>query len=172
MAEKSKRLKGSSAYRVKRAKEKRPIRFLEFGILFIFLVVMAYVASFMLQITKGYSKEKEPVSYYLNVQLLNGCGEKGISNKLAAKIERIVKRPLSVQVVDTDNFDNFGVERTFVISRSSDSTAAQIMATQLGIKEKLTFRELDNNYLDIGATLVLGKDYKEVLGMDADAGGR
>lgn len=166
MTEKSKRLKGSSAYRVKRAKDKKPIRFVEFGIIVLFLIVLAYAASFTIQITKGYSKEREPVEYYLNLQILNGCGEKGISNRLAAKVERAVNKPLSVQVVDTDNFESFDVERTFIISRIPDTLAAAALAFQLGVKEAVLFTDIENNYLDIGATLVIGKDYPQVLKLD------
>ena len=155
----SKRPKGSSAYRIKRAKEKKPLRFLELGILFLFVVVAGYIASFTVQITRGYSSEKSPVEYFINLQVLNGCGEKGLANKLANRIEVAVEKPLALRVIDTGNFDNFGVEKTFIISRSSDLSAANLLADQLGLEGAVTYREIDDNYLDIGATLVLGKDY-------------
>lgn len=152
-----------SAYRIKRAKNKKPLRFLELSILFLFVVVVGYVASFTVQITKGYSSEKETTEYFINLQVLNGCGEKGVANKLANKIEIAVEKPLAVRVIDTDNFDNYGVEKTFVISRKSDLAAANLLADQLGLEEAVTYREIDDNYRDIGATLVLGKDYKIVF---------
>ena len=166
MAKKSRRPKGSSAYRIKRAKTKKPLRFLEIGILFLFVVVVAYVASFTVQITRGYSREKDPTEHYINLQVLNGCGEKGLANRLANRVEMAVEKPLAVRVIDTDNFDNFGVEQTFIISRTSDLTAANLLAEQLDLQQAVTFREIEDNYLDIGATLVLGKDYPAVLGID------
>lgn len=132
---------------------------MEFGILFLFVVVVGYVASFTVQITKGYSSEKEPTEYFINLQVLNGCGEKGLANRLANKIEMAVENPLAVRVIDTDNFDNFGVEKTFIISRKSDLKAANLLADQLGLEEAVTYREIEDNYRDIGATLVLGNDY-------------
>lgn len=165
MTNKSKKSKGDSAYRIKRARKKKPLRFLELGILFLFVVVVAYVASFTVQITKGYSSDKETTEYYLNLQVLNGCGEKGLANQLANKIEMAVAKPLAVRVIDTDNFDNFGVEKTFVIARK-EGPAAELLTQQLGLEQAVTFREIEDNYLDIGATLVLGTDYRTVFGLD------
>ncbi|MCP4567612.1 MAG: LytR C-terminal domain-containing protein [FCB group bacterium] len=165
MAEKSKKSKGDSAYRIKRARKKKPLRFLELGILFLFVIVVAYVASFTVQITKGYSSDKETTEYYLNLQVLNGCGEKGLANQLANKIEMAVAKPLAVRVIDTDNFDNFGVEKTFIIARK-EGPAAELLTQQLGLGQAVTFREIEDNYLDIGATLVLGTDYRIIFGLD------
>ncbi|MFH1700408.1 MAG: LytR C-terminal domain-containing protein [Candidatus Zixiibacteriota bacterium] len=163
MTEKTKKSKGGSAYRIKRAKNKKPIRFLEFSIIFLLIVVGAYAASFIVQVSNGYSKENPPTEYYINLQVLNGCGEKGIANKLANKIEASVKKPLAVRIIDTDNFYNFGVEKTFIISRKSNLNAATLLATQLNIDPEVTYREIEDNYLDIGATLILGNDYRDIF---------
>lgn len=157
--------KGSSAYRIKRARKKKPMRFLELSILFLFVVVVGYVVSFIFQMSKGYSQEKEKTEFYINLQVLNGCGERGIANKLANLIEVAVEKPLAVRVIDTDNFDNFGVEKTFVISRKQDLKAANLLARQLHLGKAVTYREIKDNYLDIGATLVLGKDYRDIFGL-------
>ncbi len=167
MAKKSKRPKGDSAYRIKRAKNKKPLRFLELGILFLLVIVVVYAASFTVQIARGYSGENDATEYYLNLQVLNGCGEKGLANKLANRIEVSVEKPLAVRVIDTDNFDNFGVEKTFIISRKENLTAANLLAGQLGLDDAVTYREIEDNYLDIGATLVLGRDYRQVFGIEA-----
>ena len=142
------------------------MRFLEFSILFLFVVVVGYIASFTVQITKGYSSEKEPTEYFINLQVLNGCGEKGLANRLANRIEMAVEKPLAVRVIDTDNFDNFGVEKTFVISRRSDLSAANLLADQLGLENAVAYREIEDNYRDIGATLVLGNDYKTIFSIE------
>lgn len=144
------------------------MRFVEISILFLFVLVVGYIASFTVQITRGYSSEKEPTEHYINLQVLNGCGEKGLANRLANRIEMAVQKPLAVRVIDTDNFDNFGVEKTFIISRKNDLEAANLLAEQLGLDKAVTYREIDNNYLDIGATLVLGKDYPDIFPADDD----
>lgn len=169
---KTTRPKGSSAYRIKRAKTRKPLRFLEISILFLFVVVAVYVASFTVQITKGYSSEKEPNEHFINLQVLNGCGERGLANRLADQIEMAVKNPLAVRVIDTDNFDNFGVEKTFVISRTSNLEAARLLSDQLGLGADVIYREIEDNYLDIGATLVLGNDYLTIFPPDEDRSAR
>lgn len=168
MTKKTKSPKGSSAYRIKRAKKKRPVRFLELAIVALLVVVVFYVASFTVQIARGYSEDSKPTEHYINLQILNGCGEKGIANKLADKIEMMAKPPLAVRVIDTDNFDNFGVEKSFIISRHENLTAANLMAEQLGLDKAVTYRAIDDNYLDIGATLVLGTDYQVLFENKSD----
>lgn len=165
-----KKSKGGSAYRITRAKKKKPMRVLELGILFLLVVVIAYVASFGIQMSRGHTQEKEPAEMYLNLQVLNGCGDRGVANTMANLIEVAVSKPLSVRVIDTDNFDNFGVEKTFVISRSSDLTAAKLLAEQLDLPGEVMYREIEDNFLDIGATLVLGNDYREVFGLASEDG--
>lgn len=162
--------KGSSAYRIKRARKKKPLRFLELAILFLFVVVVGYVASFSIQMSRGYSQEKEKTEFYINLQVLNGCGERGLANKLANLIEVSVEKPLAVRVIDTDNFENFGVEKTFIISRKNDLKAANLLAEQLHLGEAVLYREIEDNYLDIGATLVLGEDYRTVFGLPEQDG--
>ena len=163
MANKSKRPKGSSAYRIKRARNKKPVRFLELAIMFLFVVVAIYVVSFVIQISKGYSGEKESTEYYINLQVLNGCGEKSLANRLANIIEMAVEKPLAIRIIDTDNFENFGVEESFVISRKSNLAGANLLAQQLNLTTPVSYREIENNYMDIGATLVLGADYKTLF---------
>lgn len=160
---KSARSKGSSAYRIKRAKTRKPIRFLEISIVILFIVVVGYAASFTVQIANGRSAEKEPVQYYINLQVLNGCGERGLANQLANRIEMAVHKPLAVRIIDTDNFENFGVEKTFIISRTSDLSPAKLLAEQLGLDQAVAYREIEDNYRDIGATLVLGSDYRTIF---------
>jgi hypothetical protein len=164
----SDRPKGISAYRIKRARTKKPIRFLEVSIVVLFIAVAAYAASFTVQMARGHTEEKVPVEYYINLQVLNGCGEAGIANVLADQIEMAFRQPLTVRIVDTDNFDRFDVEKTFVISRASDLTAATLLAQQIGLSDAVVYREIEDNYLDIGATLVLGKDYDVIFPPDAE----
>jgi hypothetical protein len=83
-----------------------------------------------------------------------------------------VEKPLALRVIDTDNFDNFGVEKTFIISRKSDLSAAQLLADQLGLKEAVAYREIQDNYRDIGATLILGQDYQLIFPGEGANGAR
>ncbi len=172
MAKKSKKTSGGNAYRIKRAKNKKPIRVLEIGIVFLFFLVAAYVVSIGFRFQTGHTTEETAVEHFINLQVLNGCGERGVANMMANAIEVAVVEPLMVRVIDTDNFDNFGVEKTFVISRSEDKTAAELLTRQLGIDETVAYRAIEDNYLGINATLVLGKDYREVFDFDDESGTR
>jgi hypothetical protein len=163
MSKDPKRLKADSAYRIKRARRKKPMRLVELGIVVLFLIIAAYVASSMVQITKGYSQERTAVEYFVNLQILNGCGQAGVAGLITEQLEKTIRKPLTVRVVDAANFDNFNVDTTFIISRKADTTAAKLLARQLGLDEDIAYRELEDNYMDIGATLVVGKDYHRLL---------
>jgi hypothetical protein len=167
---KNSRSTGSSAYRIKRAKVKKPLRFLEVIILLLFILVVGYAVSFTVQITKGYSQEEPPTTHYIRLQVLNGCGIPGLANRLITRIEGAVSTPLVVQIIETENFERFDIEKTFIVSRKSDLTAATMLAQQLGLDPAVAYRELENNYMDIGATLVLGKDYQAMFTVKPSAG--
>ncbi len=139
------------------------MRLVELGIVALFLIIVAYAASFVVQITKGYSQERPVVEYFVNLQILNGCGQAGIAGLLTDRLEKKIQKPLTVRVIDAANFDNFNVDTTFIISRKADTTAAILLARQLGLDEDIAYRELEDNYMDIGATLVVGKDYRRLL---------
>lgn len=163
MSKDPKRLKADSAYRIKRARKKKPMRMVELGIVVLFLIIIAYAASFVVQITKGYSQERQAVDYFINVQILNGCGQAGIAGLLTERLEKKVQKPLTVRVVDAANFDNFDVDTTFLVARTTDTTAIKLLARQLGLDEDIAFRELEDNYMNIGVTLVVGKDYQRLM---------
>lgn len=163
MSKDPKRLKADSAYRIKRARKKKPMRLVELAIVVLFLIVVAYAASFVVQVTKGYSQERPAVEYFINLQILNGCGQPGIAGLLTDRLERRVQKPLTVRVVDAANFDHFDVDTTFLVSRTADTAAVKLLARQLGLDEDIACHELEDNYMNIGATLVVGKDYKRLL---------
>jgi hypothetical protein len=163
MSKDPKRLKADSAYRIKRARKKKPMRLVELAIVVLFLIIIAYAASFVVQITKGYSQERPTVDYFVNVQILNGCGLAGVAGLVTDEIEKRVRKPLTIRVVDAANFDNFNVDTTFLIARTTDTAAVKILARQMGLDEDIAYRALEDNYMNIGVTLVVGKDYKRLL---------
>ncbi len=139
-------------------------RFLELAIVAIFALVAIYTASFVIRITHGYSKTIEAPEYMVRLQILNGCGTKGVGNIAAKAIPSMIGLPLDVKILDIDNFDSYDVNECFIISRDNNSKAAELLASQLNINPgNIVYQELENNYRSITATLVLGKDYERTI---------
>lgn len=133
------------------------------AIVAIFSLVFIYGASFAIRITHGFSKTAEMPEISIRLQVLNGCGLAGVASQMARKIPAIVKMPLEVTILEVGDFDSYGVKKTFVISRDKDVSQSKAFAEQLGIKEEVLYRPLQDNYRSLTTTLVIGEDYQMLL---------
>ena len=113
----------SSAKRTKRRnrtekKSKRPrpvvITAIITGVLGIFTV--AYIFSFFRQVTVE-SDSKLPESV-VRVQVLNGCGVKGLAEKVGDYLRGIEEEEIAFDVVEVKNAPTFGFNRTLAVSRN------------------------------------------------------
>jgi len=99
----------------------------------------------------------------VRLQVLNGCGIKGLAARVSDKLSDYVDSDFRVAVVDTDNFDLHTVEKSFVIARFDDNDGALLLAEKLGLDpDKVPVQKLANNYRQISATLVLGQDWEQL----------
>ena len=95
----------------------------------------------------------------IKVEVLNGCGEKGI----AAKISDFL-RTEHIDVIRSENADNFDYERTMLIQRSYDFTNLKTVASTLDFDVNNEDRVITqpSSTADVDITLILGKDYRTV----------
>lgn len=136
-------------------------RFLELGIVASFSLALVYTVSFAVKAARPVSRERQVPQISLRMQVLNGCGEKGCAGLVAERLERLVRFPLEVSIVDVDNFTVFDVEKSFFISRVPELNEARTLADQIGLSAAdIVFAPLEDNYRSIHVTLVVGKDYK------------
>ena len=98
---------------------------------------------------------KQTSEEVIQVNVLNGCGVKG----LAAKIRDFL-RLKGFDVVDVGNYKT-EVELSFVIDRLGDINSAKKVANAIGIPDSLVFTDIDSN-LFLRSSVVLGKDYKKL----------
>lgn len=128
------------------------------GFLSVVLLLLLFALStriiFPRILTDRQQNSKELISSVIQIEVLNGCGVPGLANQLTGSLRR-----LGFDVVETDNYDNFNVTETFIISRVADREHARRIATALGLeKKRIILEESQDFYLD--ATLVVGSDYK------------
>lgn len=92
----------------------------------------------------------------IQLEVLNGCGVAGLADKFTTTL-----RKNGFDVVQTGNFDNFNMEHTTVIARTTDKSNARRVAEALGIDESRILVEASEDfYLD--ATVVIGSDYRSL----------
>ncbi len=95
----------------------------------------------------------------IKVEVLNGCGEKGI----AAKISDFLRTEY-IDVVRSENADNFEYERTILIQRSDDllnlKTVAKVLNFEINNEDRVIIQSSPT--ADVDLTLILGKDYRSV----------
>lgn len=95
----------------------------------------------------------------IKVEILNGCGEKGIAAKIADFL-----RTEHIDVVRSENADNFDYERTTLIHRSDNIFNLKTVAKALNfdINDKSRVIITPSSTADVDLTLILGKDYRSV----------
>lgn len=144
-------------------------RYLEILIAGTFVVLLIYMASFTIRVTRGVSRTIDPPRHTIRLQVLNGCGTPRLAATMSDQLAQYRDVDLEIAIVDTDNFTSLTIDSSFVISREKDMTAAQVLADKLGLsREAVLYKPLENNYRHVSVTLVLGADHKRItLGLSA-----
>lgn len=96
----------------------------------------------------------------IKVQVLNGCGVRGIAAKF-----RGILRDRGFDVMSYGNAGRQDYPKSRIIVRSAGSFgegAAQVLAESLGIASEHILVEPDPSLVDIDVTLILGLDYKQL----------
>jgi len=95
----------------------------------------------------------------IKVEVLNGCGEKGIAAKIADFL-----RKEHIDVVRSENADNFDYERTTLIQRSYDFSNLKTVAKTLDfdVNDGDQVITQPSSTADVDLTLIIGKDYRSV----------
>ena len=95
----------------------------------------------------------------IKIEVLNGCGEKGIAAKVADFL-----RTEHIDVIRSENADNFDYSRTVLIHRSEKlydlKTLAKVLNFNISNEDRVVIRP--SSTADIDLTLILGKDYQSV----------
>ena len=92
----------------------------------------------------------------IQLEVLNGTTEPRAAQKLTAAL-----RSGGFDVVDMGNYKISNVERTTVIGRTTDKSAALSVASYLGVDKTRVLQQPDKNlYLDV--SVVIGKDINQL----------
>ena len=95
----------------------------------------------------------------IKIEVLNGCGEKGIAAKVADFL-----RTEHIDVIRSENADNFDYDRTVLIHRSENlydlKTLAKVLNFDISNEAQVLIQP--SSKADVDLTLILGEDYQSV----------
>lgn len=93
----------------------------------------------------------------VKIEILNGCGEKGIANKAADYLRK--------KGYDVRDFRNASktYKYTTLIARVNDKTKAEKLAADIELPLEMVKIELDTSLVDIDVSLIIGKDHKRYV---------
>ena len=102
------------------------------------------------------SKYELKTGHRIEIKVLNGCGIPGL-----AAIYTDFLRDEGMDVISSENADNFHYSNTLVISRFTDMERAKFVSNILGLDESQIIDAPDTGmYLD--ATVIIGSDYDQL----------
>jgi len=98
--------------------------------------------------------EKNPIQN-IKVEVLNGCGIKGIAAKIADFL-----RLHQVDVVRSDNADRYDYPNTIIIGRNENYESLKVVTQSFGIpmENDTNIKHEPDESLGVDVTVILGKD--------------
>lgn len=97
-----------------------------------------------------------PVARRIQVEVLNGCGVKGLAEKFTRYL-----RKANIDVVSRGNYTHFEVEKSRILDRIDNPERVKQVAEIIGISpEQISVRRDPNLQLD--ATIIIGADYRRL----------
>lgn len=103
---------------------------------------------------------KPPIAAEIKLQILNGCGVRGI----AARVRGIM-RDRGFDVMSYGNAARANYPKTLLLVRSEGrraELAADVVARSLGVNQQQIKIRRDPSLVDIDVTIILGLDYKKL----------
>ncbi len=135
-------------------------RIASIGLGIVFVVTIVLVVSLTVRVTRGVSRTVETPQHMVRLEILNGCARAGIASEAAKFLVGYPDSNLEVVVIRTGDFSLRKIQKSFIISRVKDKTAAEYLAKVLNLeKSEVTYKQFDNNYKQVSATLVIGEDF-------------
>lgn len=127
------------------------------------VLVVVLLSSTALKFMRVESKDFNQELTILRVQIANGSGINGAAGKMADWVKKQSSETLKYDVIDITNFEGPPIPQTIVLVRDSMALSkVDMISQQLGIpKSNISMNELENNFLALDITIVVGKDYEK-----------
>jgi len=134
----------------------------DLGIAFLGLLIILFVLSSAKRLTQTQA-EGSLRTNPLRVQVLNSSGKR-ISPGFAQFLEKKKFSPYYLVIVEQKDLPDSLVKESLLLDRMGEEKTALLIGEKIGLKKKnILTRQLENNYLNIGYTLILGQDYQKIF---------
>jgi hypothetical protein len=175
MSRKKKRRKVYRYYRRKRSKKSGlwaylGSKLLGICIIFLALVLVLYAFSFYKRVSQTEAKEQQNL-VLARTQILNACEKEGLGDKVAHRLERMKVDNIVYEIMGIEKLKDSAPEESLILDRLADkedqgpSQVALLTAEALGIpRRNVICKRLEDNYLGIWMTIVIGGDGEMLLG--------
>jgi hypothetical protein len=94
----------------------------------------------------------------IHVEVLNGCGVKGLASKTADFL-----RGKGYDVRDFKNAAHDRYQHTTILVRGGNRAAGEMLAALISLPLEMVIVQPDSSLIDIDVTLLLGKDYRQYI---------
>ena len=99
----------------------------------------------------------------LRLQVLNASGF-DLDTEVIKLLEEKNLGKYYFVVVEQKNFSDSPIKETLLLDRGGEKKLTRLVGEKLGMeRENIISQKLENNYLNISYTLILGQDYQELL---------
>jgi len=130
------------------------------NVVFIASMVMKYVPSTgeeTISVVEQIPNKNVVQNTVIQIEILNGCGEKGIAAKFADFLKNAGAEPVNV-----GNWENFNMPATSIIDRKSRNKINGIqIAEALGLPSTAVMYQA-SDIRDVDVTVVIGNDYSKI----------
>ncbi len=140
-------------------KRAKLITYLGIGVSVPIIVIIGYFLWGTVRTARGVSKTADAPTYLIRLQVVNGTDTPAVAAEVTRALSHYADSVLEIQIAGTMDFDLKKVEKSFIISREKDESAAKELAKLLGLDPSETmYKPLEFNEKHITVTLVLGED--------------
>lgn len=146
----------------KRSKAKPRGRFLDVGIALLGLLTILFIFSSAKRLIQTQAEGSLRTSP-LRVQVLNSSGKR-ISPDFSQFLEKKKFSPYYLVIVEQKDLPDSLVKESLLLDRMGEEKTALLIGEKMGLNKKNVLTEqLENNYLNISYTLILGQDYQRIF---------
>lgn len=145
---------------------RKPSRSLNYLIGLLSIIVLVFASSTVLKIMSGETTSLPEETSYQRVQVLNGCGINKAASTVGGVVRNLDLPSVDFDVIDEDDFKSYDVLETIIIARDERSVEFAIMlADRFGINhDNVVTQYLEDNYLSLDLTIIVGKDFESIVG--------
>jgi len=151
-------------YRKRVKPGKKNSKYIDWALVSISVLVVIMISSTAVKFVQGEAESLPPEISILRTQIANGCGIAGAANNYAEWLKFQNDALLKFDIIDVTNHESPAIPKTMVLLRDPlAKPKANMIAAKLGIdRDKVIFRELEDNFLSLDITVVIGNDYKQL----------